>query len=48
MQAWRRLRSPSADPRQRLFTAIDLRKEGLPMAPALAIPRLLARHGFLS
>jgi acetyl-CoA C-acetyltransferase len=42
-------RLPPALPRARLIdwevSAIDFRQEGLLMAPAFAIPRLLARHG---
>lgn len=42
-------RLPRDLPRARLLdweeAAIDLRREGLLMAPAVAIPRLLARHG---
>jgi acetyl-CoA C-acetyltransferase len=42
-------RLPSATPRVRLVdyevTSIDLRHEGLLMAPAYGVPRLLARHG---
>jgi acetyl-CoA C-acetyltransferase len=42
-------RLPAATPRARLvdfeLAAVDFRREGLLMAPAFAIPRLLARHG---
>jgi len=42
-------RLPAAQPRVRLvdyeLAAVDVFKEGLLMAPAYAIPRLLARHG---
>ena len=42
-------RLPEAAPRVRLLdweqAAVDIEAEGLLMAPALAIPRLLARHG---
>jgi len=42
-------RLPSATPRVRLvdweMTAVDMLRDGLLMAPAIAIPRLLARHG---
>jgi acetyl-CoA C-acetyltransferase len=42
-------RLPPATPRARLvdfeLAAVDFRREGLLMAPAFAIPRLLARHG---
>ncbi len=42
-------RLPMATPRARLVdyevTSIDLRHEGLLMAPAYGVPRLLARHG---
>jgi acetyl-CoA C-acetyltransferase len=42
-------RLPSATPRARLVDfelgAVDIRKEGLLMAPAYVIPRLLARNG---
>ena len=42
-------RLPSSVPRVRLLdwelAAVDLRREGLLMAPAYAIPRLLGRHG---
>jgi acetyl-CoA C-acetyltransferase len=40
---------PSGTPKARLVdyevSAVDFRKEGLLMAPAFAVPRLLARHG---
>ncbi len=43
-------RLPEETPRVRLvdyeMAAVDIFNEGLLMAPALAIPRLLARHGF--
>lgn len=42
-------RLPTGTPKARLIdyeiSAVDYRKEGLLMAPAFAVPRLLARHG---
>ena len=42
-------RLPAGTPKARLLdyevSAVDFRKEGLLMAPAFAVPRLLARHG---